>query len=588
MTIHKLVFIHSGVKDAPVFYNTLPGVKALIVKNDDTAHSLLLKMTDIRELTHVSIVFVNSNNKAPFLPCTTNKLDAITNTDKWIDKYNIRKPCEFYRSNLFFSDHFMLFILTLKAQYTTFTYLDVISCNIPYHEQFNTLLNQGITVRHSTNLTGKNGDWILESHDINVTPFYFTDDVRLYNHTLDAPTCINELVDLGTLSGINSFAFGCSADGSVIVGQSNSSEGGDRAFRWTQVDGMTSLGKLPGGNNYSSASGCSADGSVIVGVSGSDDGSNDGNKAFRWIGGVMTNLGTLDGGIVSNGIGCSADGSVIVGVSGSSGGDRAFRWTQAGGMISLGILPGAPNGSISQASGCSADGSVIVGGSSDSTGGFKAFRWTQTDGMISLGTLPEGFFSIAYGCSADGSVIVGISDSTDGLRAFRWTTAGMISLGTLDNVGISYALGCSADGSTVVGLSDNESMSTIAFKWTQETGMVCLGTLGGNDSIAYGCSADGSVVVGSSGIANGFTRAFQYQSPFIPPAPISSPILPTPITFVTPPVNPQTGDYDSSRLTNEKADKVIRVYTNTNQSNFRPVFPDYATYMRYINGALRF
>jgi probable HAF family extracellular repeat protein len=583
MSIHRLVFIHSGVKDAAVFYNTLPGVKAIIVKNDDTAHSLLLKMTDISELTHVSIVFVNDNNKAPFLPCTTNGLDVTTNTDKWIDKYKIRKPCEFYRSNLFFSDHFMLFILTLKSQYTTFTYLDIISCNIHHHEQFNTLLNQGITVRHSTNLTGKNGDWILESHDINVTPFYFTDNVRLYNYTLDAPTCINELVDLGTLSGNNSFAYGCSADGSIIVGQSNSAEGGDRAFRWTQVDGMISLGKLPGGNNYSSANGCSANGTIIVGVSGSNDGSNDGNKAFRWIGGVMTNLGTLAGGIVSNATGCSADGSVVVGVSGSSGGDRAFRWTTDG-MISLGILPG---GSISQASGCSADGSVIVGGS-DSTDGFRAFRWT-TDGMISLGTLPGGLNSSAYGCSADGSVIVGTSDSTDGLRAFLWTEGIMTSLGTLPGGSVSYGFGCSADGSTVVGLSDSTSVNTSAFKWTQETGMICLGTLGGNYSIAYGSSADGSVIVGYSQNTDGYNRAFRYQSPFIPPAPSeSSPILPTPITFITPPVNPQTGDYDSSRLTNEKADKVIRVYTNTNESNARPVFPDYASYMRYINGALRF
>ena len=584
MSIHKLVFIHSGVKDAPVFYNTLPGVKALIVKNDDTAHSLLLKMTDISELTHVSIVFVNDNNKAPFLPCTTNKLDAITNTDKWIDKYNIRKPCEFYRSNLFFSDHFMLFILTLKEQYNTLTYLDIISCNISYHEQFNTLLNQGITVRHSTNLTGKNGDWILESHDINVTPFYFTNDVRLYNYTLDAPACINELVDLGTLpTGSNSFAYGCSADGSVIVGYSGSTNG-DRAVQW--VNGViSSLDTLHIGMS-SQATGCSADGSVIVGYSTSivDD-----TTAFRWTqADGLTPLGFLPGGISSRATGCSANGIVIVGYSTSlTGDDIAFRWTQAGGMTSLGFLPG---GSISQASGCSADGSVIVGGSTDSTGGLRAFRWT-TAGMISLGTLPGGLNSSATGCSADGSVIVGISEiSGGGVRAFRWTTAGMISLGTLNDVGISYALGCSADGSTVVGVSDNASMSSIAFKWTQETGMVCLGTLGGNDSIAHGCSADGSVIVGSSKNApapNDYNRAFRYQSPFIPPAE-SSPILPTPITFVTPPVNPQTGDYDSSRLTNEKADKVIRVYTNTNQSNAMPVFPDYASYMRYINGALRF
>jgi probable HAF family extracellular repeat protein len=210
--------------------------------------------------------------------------------------------------------------------------------------------------------------------------------------------------------------------------------------------------------------------------------------------------------------------------------------------------------------------------------------------MTSLGTLPGGIGSQAIGCSADGSVVAGSGNTPNGIRAFRWTGGIMTSLGTLPGGSTSYGLGCSANRSTVVGLSDSTSVNPIAFKWTQATGMVCLGTLpGGNDSIAYGCSADGSVIVGSSGIANGYSRAFRYQSPFVPPVPSeSSPILPTPITFVTPPVNPQTGDYDSSRLTNEKADKVIRVYTNTNQSNERPVFPDYASYMRYQNGALRF
>ena len=113
-------------------------------------------------------------------------------------------------------------------------------------------------------------------------------------------------------------------------------------------------------------------------------------------------------------------------------------------------------------------------------------------------------------------------------------------------------------------------------------GFTDIGTLGGTASIATDCSADGSVIVGGqifdlSEDASG--HAFKYNCNCI-----VFPMI-TPITFVIPPVNPQTGDYNSSRLTNDRANKVIRVYTTTNRC---PVFNDYATYMRYLTGALRF
>ncbi|TVQ02391.1 MAG: autotransporter domain-containing protein, partial [Roseinatronobacter sp.] len=73
----------------------------------------------------------------------------------------------------------------------------------------------------------------------------------------------------------------------------------------------------------SRAYGVNADGSVVV---GSGD-SSDGTRAFRWVAGAgMENLGTLTGGSSSRAYGVNADGSVVVGVSGSSAGDRAFIW----------------------------------------------------------------------------------------------------------------------------------------------------------------------------------------------------------------------------------------------------------------------
>jgi probable HAF family extracellular repeat protein len=391
------------------------------------------------------------------------------------------------------------------------------------------------------------------------------------------PDCV--ISNLGTLPSpfdTVSIANGCSADGSVVVGGSGPISA-DRAFRWTEVGGMVDLGVVGNpttGDPQSEARDCSADGNIIVGyttISGTNR-----LRAFRWVGGIMTNLGVAGISIQSDAYACSSDGSVVVGASG-----KAFRWTQAGGMVEI------TTDSIGRANDCSGDGSVVVGLTGDGMTN-SAFRWTQAGGLVILPTL--GGNSVAQGCSADGSIIVGYSTDTN-IKAVRWVNGGIFTLPLLPGGTFAQAQKCSADGSVIVGYGDITNGIRRAFKWTQADGTVDIGALTGQTSAAFGCSANGSVIVGQSDFPNGI--AFRYVCPLPPTPPEPTPsgnssILPTPITFITPPVNPQTGDYDSSRLTNEKADKVIRVYTDFNRSNAMPVFPDYATYMRYRNGALRF
>jgi probable HAF family extracellular repeat protein len=52
--------------------------------------------------------------------------------------------------------------------------------------------------------------------------------------------------DLGTLGGSGSWAYGVSADGSVVVGWAYNAAGRSRAFRWTAAGGMQDLGTLGG------------------------------------------------------------------------------------------------------------------------------------------------------------------------------------------------------------------------------------------------------------------------------------------------------------------------------------------------------
>lgn len=321
---------------------------------------------------------------------------------------------------------------------------------------------------------------------------------------------------LGDIPGApfpGSQAMGVSADGRVVVGAGRGSYLDEEAyhteaFRWTREDGMVGLGGLPAPMNGGSlAYGATNDGSVVVGISRFDDdqplysygavrwsasgpspvpmgwsakgvtpdgvyivGTSSGYFAARWGPGGQTVLGALPGGIESHARAVSADGLVVVGWSVSHGGGYypfvAFRWTQAGGMVSLGDFPGGFVVDRSQARAVSSDGSVVVGYGS-SVRGTEAFRWTAGGGLVGLGDLPGGAFSsIAWGVSGDGRIVVG--EGATGIRgteAFIWDEKhGMRSLRIvlevehgLDLTGwqLARAAGISADGRVIVGSGRN-------------------------------------------------------------------------------------------------------------------------------------
>jgi probable HAF family extracellular repeat protein len=323
---------------------------------------------------------------------------------------------------------------------------------------------------------------------------------------LAAPVQAASFRGLGSLDSSqpspHSFATDVSANGSVVTGYSTRVNG-QEAFRWTQEDGMVGLGGF-----FSFAEAVSADGFVVVGST-----SDNGSRAFRWTqGSGMVRLDDLaGGGFYSIATSVSADGSVIVGSSDSVNGfEEPFRWTQADGMLNLGSL--APDGSYryDHAYGISADGSVIVG-SSYGINGQEAFLWTQAGGIVGLGDLPgSDFYSIATSVSADGSVIVGSSYGVNGFEPFRWTQVdGMLGLGSLasnDSSNDGQAYGVSANGSVVIG-SSYDGNEYEAFVWTQAGGMVSLKDtligagldLSGWDLYsARGVSADGLTIVGDA------------------------------------------------------------------------------------------
>jgi uncharacterized membrane protein len=299
-------------------------------------------------------------------------------------------------------------------------------------------------------------------------------------------------------------AYGVNGNGSVVTGLRLFPGGTSPvyAFRWTSTTGLQNMGALGGNFPSSEGYGVSADGSHIVGFTTTSQGT----RAFRTNGLVMQSLGVFPGWSSSFATAISADSNTVVG-RGQNGENRAFRWTSAGGMESLGALPG--HFGVSIATGVSGNGSEIVGISGGSGTARRAFQWSSA-GMSELSLLPNAYDSDANAISSDGTTIVGtirFAPSSNSV-AVRWTRSGIVEqLGTLD----AGARATNANGTLVVGDS-----SSGPFLWSNVLGMANLNTylpsLGVNLTgwmltNATGISADGSTIIGL-GSHNGAPEAW--------------------------------------------------------------------------------
>lgn len=162
------------------------------------------------------------------------------------------------------------------------------------------------------------------------------------------------------------------------------------------------LGDLPGGEYYSSANDVSENG-VVVGVSRSDEG----DTAFRWSQrDGMQSLGALAPGCRSEALAVSADGSVIVGESCQYGEKAAFIWTEQNGMqrlsdvlqqdynVNLFSCDGQSTCSFTEwaldtATGISDDGKTIVGWGTNSDSDMKGWL-VELDVFVAADTDNDG------------------------------------------------------------------------------------------------------------------------------------------------------------------------------------------------------
>lgn len=305
-----------------------------------------------------------------------------------------------------------------------------------------------------------------------------------------------------------SYAYDVSADGGVVVGTANSADLSQLAFRWDADMGMVAL---PGSG--ADGRGVSGDGTTVIGYHFVPSGGGGTHvEAFRWTqDGGLASLGT--GGYTSSvADGVSSDGSVVVGSVSGAGQNVAFAWTEAGGMQLLGWLGGgAPSSRAMDVS----DNGIVVGNGRMAAGGYQAFYKDlgSADGLQGLGFFGGGNYSRAEAITNDARYIAGEASDVAGIgHAVRWAqdAGGYGNAVALDDgTGWLYseATDISSDGATVVGqyILMDEADGTVAFRWTEASGAQSLDAwLAGTGVVLDGwilreataISDDGKTIVG--------------------------------------------------------------------------------------------
>lgn len=213
------------------------------------------------------------------------------------------------------------------------------------------------------------------------------------------------------------------------------------------------------------------------------------SRGYFYNGAAVRDVGTL-GGAETVALDLNNAGQVTGGSYLAGGSEHAFVWSAGGGMLDLGVLPGAAN-----SRGMAINNLGVVTGTSEGVPSFfpRAFRWSRTDGMENLGAFVSYLSSFGTTLN-DAGLITGTADTPDNRRqAFAWTRGS--GLADIDTLGSEYSEGVAvgARGEVVGNRLDSVSGLYRAFFWTRAGGMRDLGTADGTESFVMAMSPNAQV-----------------------------------------------------------------------------------------------
>ena len=264
---------------------------------------------------------------------------------------------------------------------------------------------------------------------------------------------------------------------------------------------------IAGESPYSEAWGVSADGSTVVGSVPS--GPENFSRPVRWVDETLHVLpvpssSAPGSGPAGQGLGISGDGSVVVG----NFAGQAYRWSQTDGIIPLGAL--STTMPYSGARAVSGDGIRVYGQTNDPQG-TTGYVWTAAGGMISMGKMPGPYSRATSPHSAnwDGSVVVGSAEvtGTPSRIAVVWSD-GLLTALPAPSGSIIYSDAYDISGRFISGsatLAGPWPYQTHAVVWDlhgEFTPRILASPEGARQTIADAISANGTVAGGQSIIGN--------------------------------------------------------------------------------------
>jgi probable HAF family extracellular repeat protein len=229
----------------------------------------------------------------------------------------------------------------------------------------------------------------------------------------------------------------------------------------------------------------------------------------------------------SRALALSNDGQVVYGYSfDASNKQVAFRWTQATGYVSLGLVAPSDTSSSPTPRGVSSDGSVMIGTRFLSAGVTTlGYRYTTSGGFQTIPTLSGGTWSSALAVTADGNTVLVQADSSafpNGEAAFWTPTGGYTLLGSPDaSLRAEGGLGgLTSDGSAAVVAFANASNVPFTFILNHNGYLNLQSVLtangvdltGWSSLYADGISPDGRLIYGF-GLHNGSEEGFVAELP---------------------------------------------------------------------------
>ncbi len=170
-----LLLINSYLPDINLVINSLAANTQYILYNEnDNYESILNNVSNLNSIfDSIGIMAVNDGSN---ILSFNDTIPVIKDVFKKDEKMKSWKKC-------------INFLNTL-VNFTTTKNIDLVTCNILEDKDWQYIINyiktnHNITIQSSSNITGRKGDWILESNNMLLDTTYFTSNIKQYHHNLD-------------------------------------------------------------------------------------------------------------------------------------------------------------------------------------------------------------------------------------------------------------------------------------------------------------------------------------------------------------------------------------------------------------------